>query len=65
MTIDSIFQDARYAMRIFGRTPLFAATVAATMGLVGGGFRGRDQLPLVGAAFWRAVVGGTIPFNRR
>ena len=26
---------------------------------------GRDQPPFVGAGFWRAVVGGTMPFNRK
>ena len=31
--LDSIFQDVRYAVRTIGRAPLFAAIVAATMGL--------------------------------
>ena len=42
MRLDSIFQDVRYAVRTFSRTPIFAATVAATMGLA---------LGLVGSAF--------------
>lgn len=42
MRLDSIFQDVRYAVRTIGRAPLFAATVAATMGLA---------LGLVGSAF--------------
>ena len=42
MRIDSIFQDVRYALRTLGRAPLFAVTVAATMGLA---------LGLVGSAF--------------
>ena len=42
MRIDSIVQDVRYAVRAFSRTPIFAATVAATMGLA---------LGLVGSAF--------------
>ena len=42
MTLHSILQDVRYAVRTFGRTPLFAATVVATMGLA---------LGLVGSAF--------------
>ena len=40
--LDSLFQDIRYAVRIFRRAPLFAATVAATMGL---------GLGLLGSAF--------------
>src|SRR5688500_4102574 len=40
--IDSLVQDVRYAFRVLRRTPLFAATVAATMGL---------GLGLVGSAF--------------
>jgi predicted permease len=40
--IDSLLQDVRYAFRVLRRTPLFAATVAATMGL---------GLGLVGSAF--------------
>ena len=31
--LDSLFQDIRYAVRTLRRAPLFAATVAATMGL--------------------------------
>ena len=42
MGIDSLFQDIRYAGRTLRRAPLFAATVAATMGL---------GLGLVGSAF--------------
>lgn len=42
MRLDSIAQDARYAVRTLGRTPLFAATVAGTLGLA---------LGLVGLAF--------------
>jgi predicted permease len=42
VALDSIFHDVRYAMRVLRRTPLFAATVAATMGL---------GLGLVGSAF--------------
>ena len=40
--VDSLFQDIRYAVRTLRRAPLFAATVAATMGL---------GLGLVGSAF--------------
>jgi hypothetical protein len=40
--IDSLFQDIRYAVRTLRRAPLFAATVAATMGL---------GLGLLGSAF--------------
>ena len=40
--VDSLFQDIRYAVRTLRRTPLFAVTVAATMGL---------GLGLVGSAF--------------
>jgi len=42
MRLDSLFQDIRYAVRTFRRAPLFAATVAATMGL---------GLGLLGSAF--------------
>ena len=42
MRLDSLFQDIRYALRTFRRAPLFAATVAATMGL---------GLGLLGSAF--------------
>jgi hypothetical protein len=42
MRIDSLFQDIRYAVRTFRRAPLFAATVAATIGL---------GLGLLGSAF--------------
>jgi len=40
--VDSLFQDIRYAARTLRRAPLFAATVAATMGL---------GLGLLGSAF--------------
>jgi predicted permease len=40
--IDSLFQDIRYAARILRKAPLFAATVAVTMGL---------GLGLLGSAF--------------
>jgi tetrahydromethanopterin S-methyltransferase subunit F len=40
--VDSLVQDIRYAVRALRRTPLFAATVAATMGL---------GLGLLGSAF--------------
>ena len=40
--VDSLFQDIRYAVRALRRAPLFAATVAATMGL---------GLGLLGSAF--------------
>ena len=40
--VDSLFQDIRYAVRALRRTPLFAVTVAATMGL---------GLGLLGSAF--------------
>ena len=42
MRLDSIVQDVRYAVRTFSRTPIFAATVTATMGLA---------LGLMGSAF--------------
>ena len=42
MGVDSLFQDVRYAARTLRRAPLFAATVAATMGL---------GLGLLGSAF--------------
>ncbi|HET9363158.1 MAG TPA: ABC transporter permease [Vicinamibacterales bacterium] len=42
MGVDSLFQDIRYATRTLRRAPLFAATVAATMGL---------GLGLLGSAF--------------
>jgi predicted permease len=42
MRLDSLFQDIRYAVRILRRTPGFAATVVATMGL---------GLGLLGSAF--------------
>ena len=42
MAVDSLFQDIRYAVRTLRRAPLFAATVAATMGL---------GLGLLGSAF--------------
>ncbi len=42
MGIDSLVQDIRYALRTFRRAPLFAATVAVTMGL---------GLGLLGSAF--------------
>jgi predicted permease len=40
--VDSLFQDIRYALRTLRRTPVFAVTVAATMGL---------GLGLLGSAF--------------
>src|SRR6185295_13037240 len=40
--LESLWQDTRYAVRTLRRTPLFAVTVAATMGL---------GLGLVGSAF--------------
>ncbi len=42
MAFDSLFHDIRYAVRALRRTPLFAVTVAATMGL---------GLGLLGSAF--------------
>jgi len=42
LALDSLFHDIRYAVRALRRTPLFAVTVAATMGL---------GLGLVGSAF--------------
>src|SRR5882762_11837196 len=40
--LESLWQDVRYAVRTLRRTPLFAVTVAATMGL---------GLGLLGSAF--------------
>ena len=42
MGADSLVQDLRYALRTLRRAPLFAATVAVTMGL---------GLGLLGSAF--------------